>query len=146
MGPMEVLPLSTYDQLHPLEDAEGNWTGVLSPEQLANIPTTESVCTNGMAGTVTVHNARCVHGSKPNASPRPRPLLLNTFTAVRNCNCCALPTTLCRRRCHPETRHPHLLLSTGPRAAAGGGHEHDAQRERSQFHAGARPALPGGAV
>ena len=36
----------------------------------------------GPAGTITVHNARCVHGSRPNDSNVSRPLLLNTFAAA----------------------------------------------------------------
>ena len=37
---------------------------------------------NGPAGSVTVHNCCMVHGSVPNNSPRPRPLLLQTYSAV----------------------------------------------------------------
>ena len=33
----------------------------------------------GKAGTVTIHNSRCVHGSDANTSGRYRTLLLNTF-------------------------------------------------------------------
>ena len=36
----------------------------------------------GPAGTVTVHNCRTVHGSAPNRSDRPRPLLLQTYAAA----------------------------------------------------------------
>jgi ectoine hydroxylase-related dioxygenase (phytanoyl-CoA dioxygenase family) len=36
----------------------------------------------GPAGTVTVHSCRTVHGSAANASDRPRPLLLLTYTAA----------------------------------------------------------------
>ena len=36
----------------------------------------------GEAGTVTVHNARCVHGGGANHSTCNRPLLLNTYAAA----------------------------------------------------------------
>ena len=83
MGPMGVVPLSAYDQLHPLEDDNGNWTGVLQDKVVNSVPTHKAIYARDVkAGTVTVHNARCVHGSRPNISPRNRPLLLNTFTAA----------------------------------------------------------------
>ena len=85
MGPMHVLPLSVHDELHALEDAEGNWTGVLGEEALRRIgpPLGERARSMvGPAGTVTVHNARCVHGGPPNTSERHRPLLLYTFAAA----------------------------------------------------------------
>ena len=34
----------------------------------------------GKAGTITIHNCRCAHGSEPNISPTSRHLLLQTFT------------------------------------------------------------------
>jgi hypothetical protein len=46
------------------------------------VPLLEAVYLQGCAGTLTVHNARCVHGSRPNGSVRSRPLLLNTFTSA----------------------------------------------------------------
>ena len=36
----------------------------------------------GPAGSVTIHNCRTIHGSKPNDSDHGRPLLLNTFSAA----------------------------------------------------------------
>ena len=81
MGPMGVLPLSAYNDLHPLEDSDGAWTGVLPEQIVQTLPLDRVVSLTGRAGTVTVHNARCVHGSRPNLSPSTsRPLLLNTFT------------------------------------------------------------------
>ena len=43
---------------------------------------------SGPAGTVTVHNCRCVHGSAPNLSSRSRPLFLCAYSAAH-----ALPIT-----------------------------------------------------
>ena len=83
MGPMDVVPLSAYDHLHALEDpATGAFTGVIAPEQLAAVPLERAVRMCGVAGTVTVHNARCVHGGPHNQTGRSRPLLLHTFAAA----------------------------------------------------------------
>merc|ERR1712178_312001 len=79
MGPMEVVPLSVYDHLHALVDDNG-FTGVIHPAELEQIPLEKAANTKGLAGTVTVHNARCVHGSMPNTCFKARPLLLNTFS------------------------------------------------------------------
>jgi hypothetical protein len=77
-----VVPLSQHDELHPLRDEHGNWTGVLNNTDLQKVPLVTAGDTAGPAGTITVHNARCVHGSQPNTTATPRPLLLNTFTAA----------------------------------------------------------------
>eukprot|EP00747_Dinoflagellata_sp_TGD_P182343 gnl/TRDRNA2_/TRDRNA2_36559_c0_seq2.p1 gnl/TRDRNA2_/TRDRNA2_36559_c0~~gnl/TRDRNA2_/TRDRNA2_36559_c0_seq2.p1 ORF type:complete len:382 (-),score=45.78 gnl/TRDRNA2_/TRDRNA2_36559_c0_seq2:131-1243(-) len=83
MGPMAVVPLSVHDTLYPLEDDEGRWTGVLGADALRQVPLGAAASTGPCpAGTVTVHNARCVHGSAPNFSKQGRPLLLNTFAAA----------------------------------------------------------------
>merc|ERR1712039_792713 len=79
MGPMDVVPLSSYDCLHPLEDSKGNWTGVLSEEAIQQVPWHSAQRMMGCSGTVTVHNARCVHGGPANTTLRDRPLLLHTF-------------------------------------------------------------------
>jgi len=78
-GPMTVVPLSHHNALHPHEDADGNWLAVLPEEALAQVPLESAVEMGGPAGTVIVHNCRCVHGSAPNLSPTSRPLLLQTY-------------------------------------------------------------------
>ena len=83
MGPMDVVPLSEYDQLHALTDENtGAFTGVISRRELKRIPLDKAVRLYGKAGTVTVHNSRCVHSSLPNMSNKARPLLLNTFSCA----------------------------------------------------------------
>jgi len=78
-----LTPLLLADNaLHPLEDSAGEWTGVLTDDVVSQLPLDKAVYLGGRAGTVTVHNARCVHGSKPNLAPNSRPLLLNTFTTA----------------------------------------------------------------
>merc|ERR1712113_1040193 len=81
-GPMDVVPLSAYDDSHPLEDADGKWTGVLSSAVLEGVPWEHARRMSGPAGTVTVHNARCVHGGHANTTSRNRLLLLHTFAAA----------------------------------------------------------------
>mmetsp|Transcript_4315 Transcript_4315/g.8307 ORF Transcript_4315/g.8307 Transcript_4315/m.8307 type:complete len:139 (+) Transcript_4315:1-417(+) len=79
---MKVVPLSAYNRLHAMVDEKGNWTGRLAEKELEGIPLGEAVSTEGPAGTITVHNARCVHSSGINDSEVSRPLLLNTFAAA----------------------------------------------------------------
>lgn len=82
IGPMDVVPLSAFDKLHPLEDTDGNWTGVLSEHALKEVPLDKAVRMKGPAGTVSVHNARCVHGGGENNTTRHCLLLLHTFAAA----------------------------------------------------------------
>lgn len=78
MGPMGVLPGSHRGTLYDLYDADGSWAGALADDDLASIDLTQMVWLKGQAGSMTVHNCCMVHGSLPNHSPRPRPLLLQT--------------------------------------------------------------------
>ena len=99
MGPMRIVPLSTHDDLFPLvDDDTGEFTGVLSESQLATLrgpgggedreaggdggSLSAAVSTAGPAGTLTIHNARCVHSSLANITDAPRPLLLQTFAST----------------------------------------------------------------
>ena len=54
----------------------------MTDADLARIDIESAEYLPGPAGTVTVHNCVAVHGSKPNLSPRPRPLLLQTYSAA----------------------------------------------------------------
>eukprot|EP00038_Savillea_parva_P010956 m.194055 g.194055 ORF g.194055 m.194055 type:complete len:331 (-) comp19102_c0_seq1:436-1428(-) len=81
MGPLGVVPGSHKGPLYSLRDADGHWTGYLSDDEVEATDVTNAAYLAGPAGTVTVHNARCIHGSMPNCSPRMRPLLLHTYTA-----------------------------------------------------------------
>ena len=82
-GPMSVVPLSEHNRLHSHEDEDGNWLAILPDNALAKVPLDRSVVPmTGKAGTIIVHNCRCVHGSPPNTSASARPLLLQTFTPV----------------------------------------------------------------
>ncbi len=84
MGPMGVLPGSHTGRLYDLYDADGSWSGAIADSDLASIDISEMVWLQGPAGSITVHNCCMVHGSLPNASPRPRPLLLQTYSAIES--------------------------------------------------------------
>jgi ectoine hydroxylase-related dioxygenase (phytanoyl-CoA dioxygenase family) len=82
MGPMGVLPGSHTGVLYDQYDDDGRWAGALSPADAAALDAQSIVWLRGPAGSVTVHNCCMVHGSVPNTSPRPRPLLLQTYAAA----------------------------------------------------------------
>ncbi|MFT7598309.1 MAG: ectoine hydroxylase [Acidimicrobiales bacterium] len=82
MGPMGVLPESHTGTLYDLYADDGSWAGALKDEDIAGIDLEDMAWLKGPAGSVTVHNCCMVHGSVPNSSPRPRPLLLQTYSAI----------------------------------------------------------------
>ncbi|MEM9134670.1 MAG: phytanoyl-CoA dioxygenase family protein [Actinomycetota bacterium] len=87
MGPMGIIPGSHRGELFPLRgdpDADGNrpWTGSIGPGDLATVALDTVDWLRGPAGSVTVHNCGSIHGSMPNTSTRPRPLLLQTYSAA----------------------------------------------------------------
>jgi len=81
-GPLAVLDGSHHDDLYDQYDAQGNWTGMLSDADAARIDAGRVRYLTGPAGSITVHNARTLHHSPSSKSPRPRPLLLNCYTAA----------------------------------------------------------------
>jgi ectoine hydroxylase-related dioxygenase (phytanoyl-CoA dioxygenase family) len=81
MGPMGVLPGSHRGPLYDQYAPDGSWAGAMSDEDVATLDLDRMVWLAGPAGSVTVHNCCMVHGSVPNHSPRPRPLLLQTYSA-----------------------------------------------------------------
>lgn len=82
MGPMGVLSGSHRGPLFDMYAADGTWAGALSDEDVATLGFDDVVWLDGPAGSVTVHNCAMVHGSQPNQSARPRPLLLQTYSAL----------------------------------------------------------------
>ena len=74
------------DLAHELEhrlaaiDAVGLVAGAIRPDEAEALDLDAMVWLQGRAGSVTVHNCCMVHGSLPNNSPRPRPLLLQTYS------------------------------------------------------------------
>jgi ectoine hydroxylase len=81
-GPVAVLPGShegpLYDQYNPRRE----WVGCLSEADAASLDVSKAEYLSGPAGSITIHNCRTVHGSKPNLSDIGRPLLLQTLSAA----------------------------------------------------------------
>ena len=82
MGPMGVLPGSHLGALYDLYAEDGSWAGAMRDDDVAALDLAAMVWLQGPAGSVTVHNCCMIHGSKPNHSARPRPLLLQTYSAI----------------------------------------------------------------
>lgn len=87
MGPMGVIPGSHDRELFDLYGPDGAWTGAIDPRDLERVALDKAVWMTGPRGSVTVHNCRMVHGSMPNLSPRPRPLLLQTYASADALHC-----------------------------------------------------------
>ncbi len=82
MGPMGIVPGSHTGELYNLYADDGTtWTGSIRDEDLPSIDLGSAHYLKGPAGSITVHNCGCVHGSMPNNSGRVRPLLLQTYSA-----------------------------------------------------------------
>lgn len=81
MAPMGVIPGSHEGPLYDLYDDDLRWTGSIRDADISSIGAERAQYIAGPAGTVTVHNCRSVHGSSPNWSDRPRPLLLCAYSA-----------------------------------------------------------------
>jgi ectoine hydroxylase len=98
MAPMGVLPGAHEVQLYDLYDENDQWTGNLRDDDVAGLDLSKAEYLGGPAGSVTVHNCRAIHGSPPNLSERPRPLLLCAYSAAD-----AIPiTSLNRGASHSE--------------------------------------------
>jgi len=80
IGPMGVVPGSHTGELFDLHRPDGSWSGALSDADTTRAAVDRAVYLKGPAGSVTVHNCCCVHGSAHNRSKRPRPLLLQTYS------------------------------------------------------------------
>lgn len=80
-GPVTVLPGSHDGPLYDQFDADGNWTGCLSPADEAGLDTSTAVELSGAAGSITIHNCRTLHASPPSRNANGRPLLLHAYAA-----------------------------------------------------------------
>jgi Phytanoyl-CoA dioxygenase (PhyH) len=81
-GPLEIIPGSHQGEVYDHYDAAGEWRGEISAAESGRFAEAEPRVFAGAAGSVTVHNYRTVHGSKPNRSEGPRPLLLYVLSAA----------------------------------------------------------------
>ena len=80
MGPMGIVPGSHTGELYDLTNPDGSWSGSLAEADVARANVDTADYLKGPAGSVTVHNCCCVHGSAPNDSNRSRPLLLQAYS------------------------------------------------------------------
>jgi ectoine hydroxylase len=82
MGEVGFVPGSHDGPLFDLYGEDDVWTGALRDADLDDARVSDALYPVGPAGTITVHSCRTVHGSAPNTSDRPRPLLLQTYAAA----------------------------------------------------------------
>ena len=81
-GPLCVVSGSHDQPLRDQYNEEGEWIGRLSDDDAAEIDTSRVRQLEGPAGSITIHNCRTIHGSRPNGSAIGRPLLLNVYAAA----------------------------------------------------------------
>jgi ectoine hydroxylase-related dioxygenase (phytanoyl-CoA dioxygenase family) len=81
-GPLGIVPGSHEGELFSQYNDKDQWVGSISERDLEPIRTDEADYLMGPAGSVTVHNCRAIHGSKPNLSDLGRPLLLNVYSSA----------------------------------------------------------------
>lgn len=80
-GPLMVMPESHAGPLYDQYGDDGEWVGCLSPDDEAALESSRAVSLEGPAGSLTIHNCRMLHASKPNRSDLGRPLLLNVYSS-----------------------------------------------------------------
>lgn len=81
-GPLAVLPGSHKGGIFDHYDKDDAWTGDVQDVDLPKLDLSKAKYLCGPAGSITLHNYRMVHGSKPNRSAKGRPLLLNVVSAA----------------------------------------------------------------
>ena len=81
-APLGVVPGSHKGELFDQYNDKGEWAGCLAAADLDRAGVANAVYLGGPAGTVTLHNCRTIHGSKPNLSDAGRPLLLHTYASA----------------------------------------------------------------
>lgn len=81
-GPLETLNRSHLGPLYTHYDQADQWRGEIRPTDCDRLDTGDRQVFGGPAGSVTAHNYRTVHGSKPNTGQRSRPLLLYVLSAA----------------------------------------------------------------
>jgi ectoine hydroxylase-related dioxygenase (phytanoyl-CoA dioxygenase family) len=80
-GPLMVIPGTHRGPILDHHDDEGYFCGAIDPAR-AELDFSSAVKLTGVAGSITVHHARLVHGSATNTSGRPRRLLLHQYRAA----------------------------------------------------------------
>ncbi|MFI4987512.1 MAG: phytanoyl-CoA dioxygenase family protein, partial [Alphaproteobacteria bacterium] len=81
-GPLGVIPGSNNGPLFDQYNDKRQWVGCISDHDLARVETAKAAYLPGPAGSLTLHNCRTIHGSKPNNSSDGRPLFLVTYSSA----------------------------------------------------------------
>lgn len=81
-GPLRILPGSHEWPIFNHYGEDGSWRGDIREKDKASFDTERAIDFTAPAGSVTVHNYRTVHGSRPNQSAVGRPLLLFVLSAA----------------------------------------------------------------
>ena len=81
-GPLMIVKGSQDGEIFDHYDHNGEWAGSLSPEDEAAIDPASIVSMPGPAGSITVHNVRSLHGSRPSRAANMRPFLVNAYAAA----------------------------------------------------------------
>jgi ectoine hydroxylase len=81
-GPLMVVPGTHKGDLFSQYNERDEWVGCLSDTDVKAVPVETADELAGPAGSITIHNCRVVHGSRPNLSDLGRPLLLNVYSAA----------------------------------------------------------------
>ena len=79
-GPLEIIKRSHKKNIIDHYD-EDKWIGNISEKNLAEVDLESKKILKGKVGSVTIHSYRTVHGSKPNNSQLPRPLMLYVLSS-----------------------------------------------------------------
>ena len=79
-GPLEIIRGSHKKDIFS-HYKNSDWTGNINDEDLTKINLQKRKVLKGKAGSITVHNYRTIHGSKPNNSQLPRPLMLYVLSS-----------------------------------------------------------------
>ena len=81
-GPLGVIPTSHDGPLFDQFNDKGQWVGCIAERDLARVDVAKAAYLEGPAGSLTLHNCRTIHGSKPNNSSDGRPLFLVTYSSA----------------------------------------------------------------
>lgn len=81
-GPLQVIPASHSGPIYRHSDAQGQWTGAIDDDSLAQAGLDKAIELIGPAGSVSVHHSCTIHGSACNMSATGRPVFVITYSAA----------------------------------------------------------------
>lgn len=81
-GPLGVIPRSHEGGLFDQFNEKGQWVGCILEKDLPRVDLAKAAYLPGPAGSLTIHNCRTIHGSRPNNSGEGRPLFLVTYSSA----------------------------------------------------------------